>query len=115
MKSNLIQILAVVLVSCALTSLGTVSKSIHSKTFKHYFLMGKSFFKFKMTIYSNIRWSGIAFGKQIKCRVFLLRQTWIVNYSTKSQSKILSNEKINTGLSVVTKHELKCQNELFLK
>ena len=36
MKSNLIQILAVVLVSCALTSLGTVSKSIYSKKFKHY-------------------------------------------------------------------------------
>ena len=38
MKSNLIQILAVVLISCALTSLGTVSKSIYSKKFKHYTL-----------------------------------------------------------------------------
>ena len=38
MKSNLIQILAVVLVSCALTSLGTISKSINSKKIKHYTL-----------------------------------------------------------------------------
>ena len=41
MKSNLIQILAVVLVSCALTSLGTVSKSIYSKKFKHYYPDGE--------------------------------------------------------------------------
>ena len=53
----------------------------------------------------------------IKSRVFLLRQLWIVNYSVKSSSNNLSNENINTGVSVVfkTKRELKCQNELFLK
>ena len=50
-------------------------------------------------------------------RVFLLHQLWIVNYSVKSSSNNLSNENINTGVSVVfkTKRELKCQNELFLK
>ena len=50
-------------------------------------------------------------------RVFLLRQLWIVNYHVKSQSNNLSNENINTGVSVVlqTKRKLKCQNELFLK
>ena len=49
--------------------------------------------------------------------VFLLRQLWIVNYYIKSSSNNLSNENINTVVSVVfkTKHELKCQNELFLK
>ena len=53
----------------------------------------------------------------VKCRVFLLRQLWIVNYYVKSPSNNLSNENINTGVSVAfkTKHELKCQNELFLK
>ena len=42
---------------------------------------------------------------------------WIINYYVKSQSNNLSNENINTGVSVVfkTKRELKCQNELFLK
>ena len=50
-------------------------------------------------------------------RVFLKRQLWIVNYYVKSQSNNLSNENINTDVSVVfkTKRELKCQNELFLK
>ena len=49
--------------------------------------------------------------------VFLQRQIWIVNYYVKSSSKNLSNENINTGVSVVfkTKRELKRQNELFLK
>ena len=48
-------------------------------------------------------------------RVFLLHQLWIVNYSVKSSSNNLSNENINTGVSVVfkTKHELKRHNELF--
>ena len=32
----------------------------------------------------------------VKCRVFLLRQLWIVNYYVKSPSNNLSNEKINT-------------------
>jgi hypothetical protein len=36
-------------------------------------------------------------------RVFLLRQRWIVNYSVKSGSEILSNENINIGVSVVFK------------
>ena len=50
-------------------------------------------------------------------RVFLLCQSWIVNYFVKSQSYNLSNENINTGVSVVfkTKRELKYQNELILK
>ena len=50
-------------------------------------------------------------------RVFLLRQLRIVNYSVKSSSNNLSYENINIGVSVVfkTKHELKCQNELYLK
>ena len=50
-------------------------------------------------------------------RVFLLRQLWIVNYYVKSSSNNLRNENINSGVSVVfkTKHELRCQNELFLK
>ena len=39
------------------------------------------------------------------------------NYYVKSLSNNLSNENINTDVSVVfkTKCELKCQNELFLK
>ena len=50
-----------------------------------------------------------------KSRVFLQRQIWIVNYYIRSQSKNLSNENINTGVSVVfkTKRKLKCQNKLF--
>ena len=47
---------------------------------------------------------------------------YYVNYglsiiTVKSQSNNLSNENINTDVSVVfkTKRELKCQNELFLK
>ena len=49
-------------------------------------------------------------------RVFLLRQLWIVNYSVKSSLNNLSNENINTGVSVVfkTKGELRFKNELFL-
>ena len=34
-------------------------------------------------------------------RVFLLHQLWIVNYYVKSLSNNLSNENINTGVSVV--------------
>ena len=42
-------------------------------------------------------------------------QLWIVNYYIISQSNNLSNENINTDVSVVfkTKYESKCQNELF--
>ena len=49
-------------------------------------------------------------------RVFLLRLLWIINYDVKSSSNNLSNENINTSVSVVfkTKHELKCQNELHI-
>ena len=49
--------------------------------------------------------------------VFLLRQLWIVNHYIKSWSNKLSNENINTGVSVVfkTNRELEFQNELFLK
>ena len=56
------------------------------------------------------------FGSIIRA-VFLLSQLWIINYYVKSSSNNLSNENINTGVSVVfkTKRELKCQNELFLK
>ena len=41
-------------------------------------------------------------------KVFLQYQIWIVNYYVKSLSKNLSNENVNTGVSVVfkTKHEL---------
>ena len=48
-------------------------------------------------------------------RVFLQCQIWVINYYVKSKSKNLSNEKINTGVSVVfkTKRELKRQNKLF--
>ena len=49
-----------------------------------------------------------------KC-IFLLRQLWIVNYSVKSSSNNLSNENINTGVSVVykTRCELKCWKNYF--
>ena len=42
---------------------------------------------------------------------------YYVNYYVKSLSNNLSNENINTGVSVVfkTKRELKCQNELFFE
>ena len=42
-----------------------------------------------------------------KSRVFLLPQLWIINYCVKSSSNNLSNENVNTGVSVVfkTKHE----------
>ena len=45
-------------------------------------------------------------AKTKNSRVFLQRQTWIVN---------LCNENINTSVSGVfkTKRELKCQNKLF--
>ena len=48
---------------------------------------------------------------------YVLRQLWNVNNYVKCSSNNLSNENINTGVSVVfkTKHELKCQNELFKK
>ena len=51
--------------------------------------------------------------KEFNSRVFLLRQLWIVTYCVQSWSNNLSN----TGVSDVfkTKHELKCQNELFMK
>ena len=44
-------------------------------------------------------------------RVFLLRQLWFMNYYVKSWSNNLSEENINTGVSVVikTERELKCQ------
>ena len=49
------------------------------------------------------------------CKVFLLHQIWIVNYHVKSQSKNLSDENINAGVSMIfkTKSELKCQNKKF--
>ena len=49
--------------------------------------------------------------------MYLERQLWIFNYCIKSLSNNLTNENINTDVSVVfkTKHELKCQNEVFLK
>ena len=45
MKSNLIQILAVILVSCALTSLGTVCK------IKSFWIVGILFCDFKTPVY----------------------------------------------------------------
>ena len=52
----------------------------------------------------------------IKCRVFLQRQIWIVNYYIKNPSKILSNFQ-NPDVSAVfkTKCELKFQNKLFFR
>ena len=48
-------------------------------------------------------------------KVFLQRQIWIVNYEFKSLSKNLSNENINTGVSVVfkTKCELNAKTKYF--
>ena len=43
--------------------------------------------------------------------------SWIINCSVKSSSNNISNENINTHVSVVfkTKRKLKCQNKVFLK
>ena len=55
--------------------------------------------------------------KELNSRILLLCQLWIVNYSVKSSSNSLSNENINTGVSIVfkTKCKSKCLNELLLK
>ena len=73
-------------------------------------VLGMYNFERRLKYYKVVHFSSIS-------RVFLLRQLWIVNYYVKSSSNNLSNENINTGVSVVfkTECESKCQNELFLK